>query len=425
MTQTINCEECGHEIDIEQTLGKKISSELHLKYKSRYQDREIELDKKSQSLAEKEKAIEDNVKKQDELINSIVSKKAVALKAEFEESQKERDVAFREETKKELETNFKSEMEEANKKNIENNELKTENIKLAARINSIDSLHKSDIDMQVTEARNQEIKKSSEDKELMKQEHAEKMKQMEKNLKDAHQQAEQGSMQVQGEAQEVIIEEFLKYNFPTDLIEPVKQGALGADCIQHVKTNNNQDCGSIYYESKRTKDFRPAWIEKLKGDMRAKNINVGVLATKAMPKDMDRAGFINNIYVCSLDEFKTISYVLRRQLIEINKIRNIGENRQDIASHLYKYLTSSEFRMDMEAIVEGFTEMKSDIDSEKRAQNRLWNKREKSLEKIMLSTVSMYGSLQGIDNSLETIKGLDLPGIEYEQIEEKEKYDNN
>ena len=154
--------------------------------------------------------------------------------------------------------------------------------------------------------------------------------------------------------------------------------------------------------------------------MRAKNVDVGVLVTKAMPKGMEQAGLVKGVWVCSLEEFKTISHILRKQLVEIHKVRNISENRQDIASLLYKYLTSSEFKMDMEVIVEGFTDMKSDIDSEKRAQNRAWSKREKHLEKIMLSTVNMYGSLQGIsDNSIETIDGLELPGAVYELIEEK------
>lgn len=189
--------------------------------------------------------------------------------------------------------------------------------------------------------------------------------------------------------------------------------------MQYVVNNHNQKCGIIYYESKRTKNFENSWIQKFKADMREKNVDIGVLATQAMPKGMKRAGLVKGIWVCSLEEFKMISHILRKQLIEIYKIRSISENREDIVSHLYRYLTSSEFKMDMETIVEGFTEMRSDIDSEKKAFNRIWSKRSKQLEKIMLSTVNMYGSLQGIsNNSIETINGLELPGADYSQIKE-------
>jgi hypothetical protein len=431
MVHTINCDQCGHEIDIEQTLGKKITGELNVQYKSRYQNKEIELNKKSQSIAEREQALENADKKQKERIDSIVKRSEQAFKAQAAEDQKkkdaviesqikEREQAFRQSIQKEMERDYKTEMEEAANKNVENNKLKAEKMKLEATLNTIESLHKSDTDVKVIEARNEANKKSNEEKELLQQEHEEKMKQMKKSMEDVRRQADQGSMQIQGEAQENSIEDFLKYTFPVDVIEPIKQGALGADCLQYVKTDNNQSCGIIYYESKRTKEFQPAWIEKFKADMRAKNVDVGVLVTKAMPKGMEQAGLVKGVWVCSLEEFKTISHILRKQLVEIHKVRNISENRQDIASLLYKYLTSSEFKMDMEVIVEGFTDMKSDIDSEKRAMNRAWSKREKHLEKIMLSTVNMYGSLQGIsDNSIETINGLELPGAVYELIEEK------
>ena len=214
--------------------------------------------------------------------------------------------------------------------------------------------------------------------------------------------------------------EYLNINFPNDYIEPVKPGALGADCIQHVRNNHNVDCGSILYESKNTKDFKPAWIQKLKSDMRSKEISMAVLATKVMPKDMERAGFINDIFVCPLDDFKSISIVLRRQLLEINRIRSIGEDHHDIATLLMKYLSSRSFTMDMEAIIEGFKDLKLDLDAEKRAHLRMWKREEKHLDKIWISAVNMEGSLRGIGgNSIGEIKGLEFPG-EFEEIKEIE-----
>ncbi len=428
MAHTINCEHCGHEIDVDKALSKKISSQYEEREKileaNKKRQKEIidykvkELTAaweekaliKSQYLKDEAKALKDQAVKARQDQDAIIKSKV-----------REKELAFRRSIKKEMDDAFRSEMQEAANKDAENNKLKVANMKLESRMKTLESIHKSDTDVKVIEARNEAIKKANEEKELIQLEHEEKMKQMQKSLKDANRQVNQGSMQIQGEAQEKSIEDFLKYTFPIDVVEPIKQGALGADCLQYVKTNNNQSCGTIYYESKRTKEFSPAWIEKLKVDMRAKNVDIGVLATQTMPKDMERAGFVKGIWICSLNEFKTISCILRKQLIEIHKVRNIGENRKDIASHLYRYLTSSEFKMDMEAIVEGFTDMKLEIDSEKRAMNRMWSKREKHLEKIMMSTVSMYGSLQGIsDNSIETVKGLEFPNADYGQIEECE-----
>ena len=417
MINTINCENCGHDMDIEQSLYKQIYGEVS----SDLNSKDNSLKQREISLAEDRKKLDEEAKLHNIKVNEAVAKRESELQEEWTKSQIQRDKSIKDDIRKEYEDSFKNQEIEANKKANENTLLITENMKLAAQIESINETQKSQANMREAEIRAEEKRKANEEKEMISKSNAVQMEQMKNEITSLQQKIEQGSMQVQGEAQEAIIEDFLKFNFRDDIIEPVKQGALGADCIQHVRTNTNIECGSILYESKNTKDFQPAWIEKLKGDMRAKGISIAVLATKAMPKDMERAGFINNIYVCPLDGFKTISAVLRKQLLQINQIRSIGENRQDIATHLYKYLTSSEFRMDMEAIVEGFTEMKSDIDSEKRAQARQWKKREKHLEKIMLSTANMYGSLQGIaGNSIETIKGLDFPG-EFEQIEEIEE----
>ena len=425
MSHTINCEQCGHEIDIEQTLGKKISTEANYENAKR----SAELDKREKIIGNNKEKFDEKVQ---EKVDFIVAKDRKVLTENYNKAMESQEDVIRlevdkrsksaiEKQEKEMNEDVKLELKKAKDTSIKNKELETDVLRMQAQIDSIQSEHKADTGLKVVEAINEANKKSDEEKELIQRGHDEKIKQMQKSLEDANRQANQGSMQIQGEAQEKSIEDFLKYNFPMDVIEPIKQGALGADCLQYVKTNNNQRCGTIYYESKRTKEFQPAWIEKFKADMRSKNVDAGVLATQAMPKGMKRAGLVKGVWVCSLEEFKTISHILRNQLVEIHKVRNISENRKDIASLLYKYLTSSEFKMDMEAIVEGFTEMKSDIDSEKRAMNRMWSKREKHLEKVILSTVNMYGSLQGIsDNSIKTINGLELPGADYDQIEECE-----
>lgn len=406
MTHTINCDECGHEMDIKQSLFKKISKEVN-----------SDLESQQRAFEEEKNAFKQHTKLEAEKNNADMLRRESELLSEWKETQIEKDRANKAAYDKEYEVRLKAELTDANAKIIQNNELKTANLKLTAQIDAIDANHKSQLDMKEAEGRAQERKIANDELEMINKTHYVKMDQMKSQITSLKQKAEQGSMQVQGEAQELIIEEYLNINFPNDYIEPVKPGALGADCIQHVRNNHNVDCGSILYESKNTKDFNPAWIQKLKSDMRSKEISVAVLATKVMPKDMERAGFINDIYVCPLDDFKSISIVLRRQLLEINRIRSIGEDHHDIATLLMKYLSSSSFTMDMEAIIEGFKDLKLDLDAEKRAHLRMWKREEKHLDKIWISAVNMEGSLRGIGgDSIGEIKGLEFPG-EFDQID--------
>ncbi|HDY75754.1 MAG TPA: DUF2130 domain-containing protein, partial [Candidatus Marinimicrobia bacterium] len=224
---------------------------------------------------------------------------------------------------------------------------------------------------------------------------------------------EQGSMQMQGEVQELAIEEWLATQFPLDVIEEIKKGARGADCIQTVHTRNRQNCGTIYYESKRTKDFQPGWIEKFKNDIRDKGADIGVLVTEAMPSDMDRMGMREGIWICSYEEFKGLCVVLRESIIQLSNAVVSQENKGDKMTMLYDYLTSNEFRLQIEGIVEGFTQMKSDLETEKRSIMGHWKKREKQIEKVVLNTNFMYNSIKGIaGNAVQTVKALEIPDVD-------------
>jgi len=224
---------------------------------------------------------------------------------------------------------------------------------------------------------------------------------------------EQGSMQLQGEVQELAIEEWLAEQFPLDTIDEIKKGARGGDCIQIVNTRTAQNCGAIYYESKRTKDFQPTWIEKFKADIRAKGANIGVLVTEVMPSDMKRMGLKDGIWICNYDEFKGLCAVLRQSIIQLNSAVSSQENKGDKMHMLYDFLTSNTFRMQIEAIVEGFTQMKTDLETEKRSFARIWKQREKQIDKVTLNTIEMHASIKGIaGNAIQVVKALELPGDE-------------
>ncbi|MNS63399.1 hypothetical protein D3C72_964900 [compost metagenome] len=260
----------------------------------------------------------------------------------------------------------------------------------------------------------EKIRKQEDDKNELKFKELQKQLEEQKKLtEEMKRKQEQGSMQLQGEVMELAIEEWLANNFPLDSIDEIKKGANGADCLQVVNTREHQNCGSIYYESKRTKAFQPSWIEKFKNDIRTKRANIGVLVTEVMPSGMDRMGMRDGIWICTYEEFKGLSAVLRQSLIQINQAVQAQENKGDKMSMLYDFLTSNEFRLQIEGIVEGFTQMQSDLDSEKRAMQRIWKQREKQIEKVVHNTLGMYGSIRGIaGNAVQSVKALELDFIE-------------
>lgn len=211
--------------------------------------------------------------------------------------------------------------------------------------------------------------------------------------------AEQGSMQMQGEVQELLLEELLQSTFPFDLLTPVGKGVRGADCIQTVRNNFGNEAGKIIYESKRTKDFANDWIEKLKADMRQLGADVAVIVTQAMPKDMDRFGEKEGVYICTFPEVRSVALLLRNGLLKVSDVRKSGENRGDKMVMLYDYLTGHEFSEQWKAIREGFMSMKLSIQKERDAMERLWKSREKQLEKVLLNAAHIRGSVEGIAGS--------------------------
>ena len=233
--------------------------------------------------------------------------------------------------------------------------------------------------------------------------------QLKEQLNAAHKQAEQGSMQLQGEAQELAIEHWLSNAFPFDSVEEIKKGALGADTLQIINTVNREACGSIYYESKRTKTFQPQWVAKFKADIQSKGADIGVLVTQTMPEGMQSLGQIDGVWICTFDEFKNLSQVLRQSLIQIDQTVVVQENKGDKMGMLYDYLTGPEFRMQIEAIVEGFTQLKTDLESEKRSMQGIWKKREKQIDRVLLNTNFMYNSVKGIaGNAVQSVALLEL-----------------
>jgi hypothetical protein len=237
---------------------------------------------------------------------------------------------------------------------------------------------------------------------LKDQEYQLKVKELEKQLDDQRKlaeemkrKAEQGSMQMQGEVQELLLEELLKSSFPFDEIVEVGKGVRGADCIQVVRNNLGQEAGKIIYESKRTTAFAQEWIEKLKTDMRSQGADIAIIVTQAFPKDMERFGEKEGVYICSYQEVKSVALLLRTALLKLFDAKKNQLNKGDKMSFLYDYLTSNEFNEQWKAIGEGFRQMRQSIQKERDAMEKLWKSREKQLEKVLLNAMHIKGSIEG------------------------------
>lgn len=242
---------------------------------------------------------------------------------------------------------------------------------------------------------------------------AEKEKQLEDQKRLAEEmrkKAEQGSMQLQGEVQELLLEDLLRTGFPFDKVVPVGKGVRGADCIQVICNPFGNECGKIIYESKRTTSFSNDWIEKLKADMRSQGADIAVIVTQTLPKDMERFGERDGVYVCTFAEVRSLACVLRSSIVKVFQLTKSQENKGDKMTLLYDYLTGNEFAEQWKAIREGFLSMRLSIQKERDTMERLWKAREKQLEKVLLNAAHIRGSIEGI-------AGADAVNLELEENE--------
>ena len=406
----INCPQCGEEIDVNDILYHQVDEQLKKQYNEELAKEKEKIDAQSSKLNEERKKLEADKKLQDEEIEKQVKdeikQRELALKkkykAEAEEEQSDAISSLREELEEKS-----GKIKELNKTSIELEKLKREKNELE---DSIKAESEKELNKRLLEEKEKIQKEENEKNEL-------KFKDLEKQLEDQKKlteemkrKQEQGSMQTQGEVQELGIEEWLSDKFPLDTIQEIKKGERGADCLQIVHTRTRQNCGTIYYESKRSKAFQPTWIEKFKADIREKNANIGVLVTEVMPSDMDRFGLKDGVWICSFEEFKGLCAVLRESIIQISTAIITQDNKGDKMGMLYDFLTSNEFKLQIEAIVEGFTQMRSDLESEQRSMRGIWKKREKQIDKVLLNTTDMYGSIKGIaGNAVQSVPLLELP----------------
>ena len=396
------CPECNSEIYVDEILSKQFEEEYKKKLSLEVKKFEAEKEKLDRDREELEKTINQSVEERLKAQKSELSEK---LREDILKEQSEQYEALQ----KEL--NEKSEqLRDYNKSKAEVERLKREKDELGDKIKAESEIKLNQL---LTEEKEKIQKSVQEGMQLKIAEREKVIEQLKEQVAEAHRKAEQGSQQLQGEVQELAIEDYLRNTFPLDKIQEISKGKRGADCLQIINTEYNSNCGSIYYESKRTKNFQSSWIEKLKSDMREMQASIGVLVTETMPSGMDIMGQIDGVWVCSLREFRSLSQVLRESIVRVSDALVSQEGKGDKMSLMYDFLTSEEFKNHITDIADAFIDMQRDLDKEKRAMEGLWRKREKQNQKVLTNLNLMFGSIKGIaGNSIGTINALELPSSE-------------
>ena len=403
-TTNIHCPKCGHEFNVEDVLAQQIEEKYREELGAKIADLELQFQTKEKALASREQEL----KQKQTDIDTEVEKR---LKAETGRKEKE----IKERIAAEYESRIASLSEESEKATRKIRELKSaqlENEKLKRQLDD----QKQDLAIQFEKEFSEKLKETS---EAIQKREAEKIglklrdreeviKQLKEQVNEMQRKAEQGSMQMQGEVQELELEDMLREVFPFDVIEEVGKGIKGADVIQTVRNRIGADCGKIIFESKRTKAFGNDWISKLKADAVAVKADVCVIVTETLPQDLERIGQIDNVWICSFSHAKGLVLVLRDSLIRIHEAFGSQANKGEKMQMLYDYLTSNEFKLQVGAIIDGFTGLQDSYIKEKRSMERIWKEREKQLEKVLLNTNHFIGSIKGIAGS--SIENLRLIG---------------
>ena len=373
MTDNIKCPSCGHSFALGEAEAEEYKKELRKEMQAYKEKNDVRIKQREEEF-EKEKT----------LIQSVAQQKI----------------------REELHAKLSSLEEEGRRKTQQLQDLQKKELDLMRERNELEQRTKN-IDLEIEKRLLEDRKKTeqnitSREKELSDLRLKEKDIQMEslkKTIDDLKRKSEQGSMQIQGEAQELVLEDKLREFFPFDTVMEVGKGVEGADCMLIVRNSIGSECGKIIFESKRTKGWSNAWVDKLKNDMRTKQADLAILVTQVFPKGMDCFGERDGVWLCTFKELFGMSSALRNAIIRIAESKKAEENKGEKMQMLYNYLTGLEFRQQIEAIVEGFISIKNSISKERIQMEKIWKEREKQLDKVLLSTSGMYGSVKGIAGS--------------------------
>jgi hypothetical protein len=412
---TVVCPQCKIEIKLTESLAAPLLESVRRDYDQRLAQKDTDMAKREQALSERAQSLEKAKATLDQQVAQKMQIERSRITAE--EAQKAKLALGGDIDQKTKEINALQEV------------LKQNNAKLAEAQNAQAALirkqrelddAKRELELTIERrvqadlgAERDRAKKEAEDELKFKvMEKDQTITAMQRQIEDLKRRAEQGSQQLQGEVQELELEALLTAKFPRDTIQPVPKGEFGGDVLHRVIGPLNQLCGTILWETKRTKNWSDGWLPKLREDQRAAKADIAVIISQALPKEVETFGFIDGVWVADPKVALPVAFSLRQNLIEVAAARQASEGQQTKMEMVYGYLTGPRFRQRVQAIVEAFSSMQEDLDREKKMITRQWAKREEQIDRVMQATVGMYGDLQGIaGKSLQEIEGLEFQGM--------------
>ena len=413
---TIICPNCRTEIKLTESLAAPLIESTRRDFEKRLALKDSDIAKKEEVLREREEA----VSKAKQAIDDQVAEKLVAERAKIvsEESKKAKLALQTDIDQKARElAELQEVLNQRDAKLAEAQKVQADLIRQKRELDDAKRELELTVEKRVQDGllatREQAKKEAEEGLKLKVLEKEQTIASMQTQIEELKRRAEQGSQQLQGEVQELELEALLRAKFPRDTIEPVPKGEFGGDALQRVISPLGQLCGTILWESKRTKNWSDGWLVKLRDDQRTAKADIAIIVSQTLPKDVESFDLVDGIWVTNAKSVFSLAVALRHSLIELASARQALDGQQTKTEMVYQYLTGPRFRHRVEAIVEAFSSMKEDLDREKKAITKQWAKREEQIERVMQATVGMYGDLQAIaGKSLQEIEGLELTALE-------------
>jgi len=412
---TVFCPQCKSEIKLTESLAAPLLESVRRDYEQRLSQKDAEISKREKFLNERAESIEKAKQNLDHEIEQKLRSERARIGAE--EAQKAKLAIGTDLEQKAREIDYLQQiLQERDKKLGEAQQAQAELLRKQRELDDakreLDLTIEKRVQASLVSERDKAKKEAEEELKLKVMEKDQTITAMQRQIEELKRRAEQGSQQLQGEVQELQLESLLKAKFPRDTIHPVAKGDFGGDVLQRVLGPLNQICGTILWESKRTKNWSDGWLPKLRDDQRAAKADIAVILSQALPKEVETFGFLDGVWVADPKVALPVAVSLRQSLIEISAARQASEGQQTKMAMVYSYLTGPRFRQRVQALVEAFSSMKEDLDREKKTITRQWAKREEQIDRVMQATVGMYGDLQGIaGKTLQEIEGLEFQGM--------------
>lgn len=383
MNDQIICPHCKKSIPLTEALSHQIQEKYQKAYRQRFEDEKLKLEANLRTQLEKK----------------------IKSEMEFQIRDKSEEIG-------ELRKQNKTLQDQLLELNRLMRQLKTENeqrqIELEKRLTR-----------EQDKIRLEEKVRSGEENRLKFLEYEKKIQDISKVNEDLKRKLEQGSQQLQGDVSEIELKNILIREFPYDEIKDVPTGIRGADVLQIVKNNYGKVCGIIVWESKRTKDWSDGWIAKLKEDKRQIKADIAVIISQTLPKGIKNFQEKNGVLVGSFEMVLTLGLLLRNKLIDIASVKSSLVGKEGKKEILWNYLSGKEFFQHLEAMSDAYSQLQTDLETERRWFTKKWAKQEKNIRSVIDNILEIHGDLQHIvGRELPEMKGFDLlPGGEKENKE--------